>query len=302
MRRYSAVFNRRAIRLGLPIAAAVAVSAIVLYRYLFTVDERAAERADRLEVVQGWVEQGQREYRKIPMAAVASLADVGAVRKVLDAVDYSNAPPAGAGTREAVLDGAAEFLFYRYVANSPDEYMKWRRERGYTLIDLKTLHDVFLVKDIIQYMTGEPVPEGATSDEVFRESLRLILETEGGRHRAKGIANVSKGLVCVFGEISMLDRERSPIRGEMSWELWRGGMGTGGTTPNWWRSKNDLEDLFKRHKKVAFADLAIVMEYQSGLRVPIALTYMWDPELKSWRLTYFNSHNVESTDVPYCVY
>ena len=236
------------------------------------------------------------------MSAVRDLTDVNAVRRNLNSVDFFNEPAIGAGPKGALLDGAAEFVFYRYFANSADEYMKWRRERGYTLVDLKTLDRIFLVKEMVQFFTGAPVPDDATSEWAFRESLRRILETEGGKHRAKGIASVKKGLVCVFGELTMLDRERSPIQGEMPWELWRGGMGTGGTTPNWWRSTSDLDDLVKKHKKVAFADLGIVMEYQSGLRVPIALTYLWDPELKSWRLTYFNTYNIDPTEVPYNVY
>jgi hypothetical protein len=264
-------------------------------------DALADQRRARERLVASWLEEGQREYKTIKMTPISALGSIESVRANLDAAVFTGTPPEGAGGVDSVLDAAAEFIYYRYVNTSVEEYKRWRRSRGYSMIPWGILRDTFHAHNVYEHLRGEPVPEGMGPETIFDRAWEAVLTFDGGAIRPVAIAAEAKGLTGVFGELTKADPyTRKAFEGPMRWELWRGGVA--GTSTNWWSMALSRQDLLNRYARISYADLGIVVEFASGMRVPIALTFYWDPSVSRWRIEHYNMYNCPPERFPTMVY
>lgn len=232
------------------------------------------------------IRAGQREYRTI---AMRPLGDRGAIREALDRMVWQNDPPPGCGSKQALLDEVADFLYFRFAQPSVEAYKAWRRSTGCRFKDLAESLRPWYVDEAYEAYFGEPFPDDPDVERLFDRFWSAGLEWGGGVNRPVALAEEPKGLACVFGTITPGDPRRAMLAGEMSADLWHGGIAS--TMRGWWRPAQSTRDLLKRHGRAHYAVVGVILEYADGSRRPLILTWPWDPHAQRWVLEDVNVKN-----------
>jgi hypothetical protein len=246
-----------------------------------------ARQAERRKTASDLEAAGREEFKKLAYTDLSSFASIADVRELLDRMSLNGSPPMGTGTVDQVLDEAAEFIYYRFVTHDAAEFRRWRQATGAQPVPLETMVREKLPPKAYDYYTGEPMPTGASLEQVFDRlwSASTIVP----RCKAVRISSERKGLAAAFGVLTRSDEQRVPIGGEMAGEVWQGSISV--SLPSWWHAQLSQGDLLHRYGRIPYADVGMVMEFENGARYPVELTFYWDESTRLWRLEFVNLYN-----------
>lgn len=291
--------SRATLKVLAVLLVACVIAAIAYFRSL---PGRTSEaRSERLENIKNWINEGRAQYATISFSAFDSAASVDEIRRTLGAASIDGAVSPYSGSVSLLLDAASEFIHYRFVNRSPEVYISWRADRGYSFVSFDTLKQVQLVDKIWEYVCDRPFAPELTVEQAFMSAWNCCRTFEGGGSIAVAFAGERNGLAVVLGELTLASpHERRPLKGELPWELWRGGVG--GSYVNWFESGPSRRELLQRFGKIQYADVGMIIEFGGRVRIPIAMTFFWDPTTRRWRIEYLNAYNYPGKSPPAMVY
>ncbi len=121
------------------------------------------------------------------------------------------------------------------------------------------------------------------------------------RSRSGNRCRCGGGVASLFGALTLeTQADPRPLAGEMSAEFWRGSGGGG--SPNWWIAPLSRVELLRQYKSIVYAEVGIILEFEGGERHPVALTYLWDPSWRRWRLEFYVQYNTAPGDMRLVVF
>lgn len=273
-------------------AGLLALGAGVLLYVRTSAAPRLAARQTAAATAEDLYVQGQRAFAPLASVRLADLHSEGEVASVL-ASAWSQAPmPAGAGTREALLAHVAEFLYHRFAVSDPVAYRAWRESAGYQLVAWPELDEMWRLGEDYEHNIG-PVPGEITSSAAF-DALWEFSATPRGASQGNpvGLVSDARGLVVSPGVRSRIKPERPRIQGDaaaggFSADIW-GGRSNAGFS-RWYGSRHraaTLNDaaIMRSQEPFIFADVACVLVFEDGARIPVSVGTAWDPEHGVWSI------------------
>jgi hypothetical protein len=273
------------------IAGAIALLIGVLVAW-----QHRVQRQSVISYTRQTAEDGARAFATISMSPLRSFsdpADLGV--KLAERMDVRPI-----GTPEGITDSAtlslhqavADFLFHRFLQDSPARYREWREQHGYRA---KSVEEMIARADLeytYRLFTGGDLPPDITHEQAFDRLWAPSLEYGSGFNRPVAVAADRRGLSTVLGWWTSSNQERVSVEGELSRHLWRGG--TAANMRNWWKPRFDAQELIKRDGRVLFAEVGLVVEYADGTRRPMVMNYARDPQHSEWVLLHVTAYNFPS--------
>jgi hypothetical protein len=284
---------RRRWKLLVIAATSLVILLLSLYRSgMFTArSAQAAAERERRE----FRERGQAAFRRLAVLPLADAAGPEQVRAALPRPDVSpdpgQAPERTASDTRALLDQAAELVWYRFGQKSVDEYKKWRRDRGYRLADAITMRSAAIEYDY-QQLFGEPYPGDAHLEAVFDRLWTEGIAMHDGNVRLTGVARESPGVAVAFGEVANNGLGSWPtLSGEFGSDVWNGKWG--GNFRVWWTGPDEgLRSYVRTHPRTRVAVVGVVVQFAAGDRYPIRIMFYQDAADRRWYITHVGFLNV----------
>jgi hypothetical protein len=200
--------------------------------------------------------------------------------------------------RDALLDEAAQFVYYRFCQSSPESYVAWRRSKGYRLKPKEKLIRPGLIDKDYPLYFHEPFPTDQTIGELFPRFWVVGLAQGDGTNRPVAISKEAKGLAAAIGVVRASDpRDRPKLAGEIPEAMWMGAAGM--TMRSWWDAPRTLETLFAASPEIVCAEIGMILEYGDSTRRPLRLTYVYDTTSKAWYLQYVVMYNFDRSVATY---
>lgn len=280
------------------LAGAIGLCALVWFLTTKTLNRTYAEneraKAAKERETQKIISESQREYASIPMTSLGAFAAPGdVVRHISTHTHDADLQDSEADGQEAALQHAAEFIYYRVIQDSPEDYRAWRTAYGYSM---KPIADMGRVDLVYKRLFGEDLPEddpATTVDDVkiFDDMWSRVLVTEDGKARPVGIPDHAAGFDVAIGDVDLTWSTVPTLSGQLGQELWQGGQSLG-FGRNWWTSPaRTVHEILKDEGQATLAIVGVVLEMQAGDRYPFSITmYQSDGTWWIWRL---NAYNVE---------
>lgn len=241
------------------------------------------------------ISKGRRAYASVRMEALSDLDSVGAYKRTLGLADVRG-PDGGSGDRaaaEEVLDHAAEFLYYRFGQGTAAEYRRWRRDRGYTMMDAATARRNGVVKRY-EAMVGRPYPGDEEIERVFDELWTASTGFGPMPNAVRAIAGDRRGLVVVQGVLTKKQPAAWPaLSGIMSVDEWHGR--TAGGHENFWMRPDAVRSELLKRGRVEVACVGVVSRFAGGETYPLRLMFFreFSGGRPAWRLEAVQTLNAD---------
>lgn len=232
-----------------------------------------AEHGDPKVLETEAIAKGQRAYASLRMEALPSLGGVEAYKQTLRVAEVSRSDGGSAdrAAAEEVLDHAAEFLYYRFGQDSAAEYRRWRRDRGYTMVDAATARRNGVIKRY-EAMVGRPYPGDDELERVFDELWTASTGFGPMPNAVRAIASEPRGLVVVQGALTKKNPAAWPaLSGSMSVDEWHGR--TAGGHENFWIKPDAVRGELLNRGRVEVACVGVVSRYAGGETYPLRLMF-----------------------------
>lgn len=181
-----------------------------------------------------------------------------------------------------------EFLLARY-AKSPDDYLSWRRSRGFTLRDRSELEKWWHISEVVADYRGREVSKEESTEALFLEAISLSNQRKSGRQRIVGTS--------LTHEWSIIIEKRSALRLPRNTPPWDQrdprfvtrqsfvtAPATGGSE-SWWQRGASYIERTRSEKGVLVATASFFAEFGDGERLPVATYFYFDQERDSWTIT-----------------
>jgi hypothetical protein len=270
-------------------AIALAVGGLVAWQH-------HVQRQSVVSYARQTAEDGAMAFARVAMSPLTSFSDPAdlSVNLAQRMDTRSTGPPedvANADTR-SLHRAVADFLYYRFLQDSPARYREWREQHGYRA---RTIDEMIAREDLdytYTLFTGRKLPPDITPQQAFDKLWGPSLEYGSGFNRPVSVAVDRRGLTTVLGWWTSSNQERVSVEGELSRHLWRGG--TAANMRSWWKPRLDAQELITRDTRVMFAEVGLLVEYADGTRRPMVMSYARDPQLSEWLLLHVTAYNFPS--------
>jgi hypothetical protein len=203
--------------------------------------------------------------------------------------------PQGAAAQVEALAG--EFMYYRLVNRDPAAYRRWRIERG------------GIRRSVAAMVADLAVPDGKTEDGALKMTFDDLFDAKWRDGEAAVLHGRpfpikfggGKGSSLAFGwadradpffALPSLSSDLIPTEG---WNGWTS------CSLRTWYERPCWDDLHSGKPGVGYlcCVFGTIVETQDGERVPLVLTFFFDPRAKRWSLELVNYFNVDARkDVP----
>lgn len=237
-----------------------------------------------------------RGVASIVKATMVGIDDSDTIRESL----YQAARKAGSGlsSEEARRVGTEieKFLGLRFGKSSdPEQYIRWRVERGYQRRSLEELRKQWFLDDAYRAYLSKPLAAEAEWDDVFAEMMLGQDAFEKGRTRPRGVGVGHDDLRIAVRMATRADPERAALDGALGDVLRYGGPLM--ISPSWWRPGVGFDELMGRHGKVKTATIGLVIDFVDGKRRPAKLIMYQDPGTGVWWIDGYCHGNFEKADM-----
>lgn len=233
------------------------------------------------------------EMRLVDFSEINASEELRQVLSIAPLHDASQAPPRGATQvaaprierdRVEVTSLAADFIFYRFGQPSLEEYKSWRRSLGYELAPSRRLIDVFRIPRDYEDLFDEPYPGGDRFEEVFDRFVQLGATVNGDQGKIVGCCADLDSMAVSFGyETSLGERELPWFTDGLGKYLWHGK--SAGSWTNWWTpDEGEYQDVLQQQKALRLAEVGVIVQYASGKRLPLHISFYFYPPMGRWRL------------------
>ncbi|MCA9289037.1 MAG: hypothetical protein KDA05_10660 [Phycisphaerales bacterium] len=278
--------------LPIAVAALLALGAgVLLYVRANPAPARAARQARDASRTERY-QDAQALFATFSVRPLAELASAEEVAAVLAHATQQTPLPEGAGSRDDLLAHVAAFLYQRFINDDPAAYRAWREASGYGMVPWDEMVEFWGVDADYARHFGEP-PAGIAAAEAFDRMWSADAEA-GARNVGRPIAIVDdpRAIVVRGGRFSRLEPGKAFIdtgsleRGIPA-ALWQGAGVIGFS--RWYGSRErdgtlNQVALMRTTGPIAYGDVAMVLEFPDGTRVPVLVGCCWDPEHALWSI------------------
>lgn len=240
--------------------------------------------------------EAKASFAQLTVLPFDQVASASQLRTLLAQARFDVDPGAVGGSKDALLDTAADFLYARFSISALDAYCAWREKNGYVRIPLDELKTSMLAHYIYKDFAGKDLPADIDEKTAFQLTWDAVLGYRDGSQRPIGLVRDPAGLAGVCGTLDAGHIQRKVLSGELPETVWRGAANA--TYINWWRSPTPLRAGTKKWGKVGYCDLGIAVEFADGRRVPLVTTFIWNPETSRWYVEYLCAYNFSGNPPP----
>ncbi len=252
-------------------------------------------RPERNPEVAAYFREARAVYAPVKMVALDPTLSREEVCARLDAMEFAGDPPPADGALDALRAEAADFIYFRFAQASPEAYRRWRDGGGARRRPVERLSAQAEAGAAYEALFGEPVPRDVTFDAFLDRMWPTGLAIGDGANRPTAMAIEATGLAAAIGTMATDDiRDRPRIDATLSNQWWRGI--NGGTMRGWWDPPLTFTELLRRDGRVVCAEVGVLLEFASGARRPLVLTYFWDPRARRWYLQIVCQYNVRDSE------
>ncbi len=193
----------------------------------------------------------------------------------------------------SLFTALAEFEEARYSGKSSDDYIRWRKARGYRWRSNEEMRSWSPESDH-ELIFGTPLDPAESHERVFGRYFDYGTQGKGGSSRPVKFANETKGVLVCFGLCTRVHEMRPYLRGELGEDVWHGRIA--GTMRSWWAPGVTERDLITRHGSVLRAQIGIVTQMADGRLGPRIYSFYWDPDRSQWWLSIICDNNSDITN------
>ena len=191
---------------------------------------------------------------------------------------------------EAICVLVAQFIQYYYVAESPQEYIRWRESQG----DMIATPDVMATDPFFRRAFAAFQQKGLITPQMGGHDIFAAIWADTRRGTVKGLSSDGVGLLRIFKLLTATDLKPPHLEGRLGYNVWVGGRSTMGT--NWWPT-DEFDHILKRDGSVLGGYLAAVVEFETGQRAPMIWCCYWHPDQQRWRLRAVLLNNLKDYSV-----
>lgn len=258
---------------------ALVVGGLAVYRSGLLTSRSDAERAEAAHASS--IREGKRIYSSVALADLAPLDSLEAVKTLLRGLDARSTE--ADQDRDAIVDLAAEFIYYRFAQGSVDEYKRWRRSRGEELIDPARLRGRQVPEDYVRCV-GREYPGDAAAEAAFDDMWAVGRNAPAGGFKVGALASEPRGLCLALGELGPAGVGAFPrLAGDLGEAAWEGTRA--GSFRVWWEHPTrSLTAAIKSSPRTRVATVGLIVELDDGKRLPLRLLLYQHPEERRWRL------------------
>jgi hypothetical protein len=248
------------------------------------------ERAKRAEAM---IDTSRELFRSITTKAVKDIRSEIDVRELMASAEMIIDPGLGVDTRELV-DHASSFIFHRFVEGSAAGYRAWRVGAGYTPRSRDEMMSLGM-DSTYEAAVGRPMPTGMSVEDACDAIIDAAAGDPGGRACVRRLPADDRGMFVRVRRCSINDFYTRSFDAKLGSDSWRGL--SGGGAPAFWVREPLVRELMTTHEFVTVADVGLVCEFGGGVRRPIILVFVLEPESKRWRLEHLLLTNVRDSEL-----
>ncbi|MEZ6233662.1 MAG: hypothetical protein R3B68_05695 [Phycisphaerales bacterium] len=246
---------------------------------------RDASRAERFE-------DGQALFAAFGVRPLSALATPQDVAAVLGRATEQSAIPEGAGSKDDLVAHVGAFVYQRFINDDPAAYRSWREAAGYQMLPWSEMVEFWGTDADFASHFGAP-PAGITSVEAFDRMWGADAEA-GARNVGRPVAIVDdpRAIVVRGGRFSRLEPTKAfidtgSVEGGIPADLWQGAGVIGFS--RWYGSRGRdgamaQVALMRGTGPIAYGDVAMILEFPDGARVPVLVGCCWDSERGVWSI------------------
>lgn len=227
---------------------------------------------------------------------VSLVSESSRVVSALVQAPVMNAETVTPAQHESLIQEVASFLHYRFGQRSPHAYGQWRRSTGYRLRDLAILKEPWGIERHHESYFGEPFPTEPDLDELYDRYNEAAFFYRG-KMDTVSMSIEPKGLAVVYGSMSAAAPMQPQVsNGLIPDEFWK--TGATFTKRRWWNLRTEHQQLLKEAGKTHCAVVGVFMEFGDGERMPMTMTFLWDPKIRQWALYWLSFTNTTAERTP----
>lgn len=222
----------------------------------------------------------EHSLKALSMRSVNTASTVDAISAVYTPLyrDAARTGASGLSRRDVDLLAqlASEFLYYRYVAASPDAYIQWMDRNDYRWIDQKRMQAYMIEPDWAHFYPDEAFPGFDSPEIVFSRFWQRQEGEDSIRVVAVSDHEASVAIVAGTAQWPKVSHPMPPDTTEMAWS------GNMGTMRRWFEPRShEFRQFAERVGTIEVATVAFVVEREGGRRDPLALFVYKGPD-KRW--------------------
>lgn len=257
----------------------------VAIRTLFIYDRSSEESfvaADEL------AQQAAVRYSALESVPIAETSGIEDVRRVLRDAALQVETGVNGDETSAVVNLAAEFLFWRFVVADPVQYRNWRAIRGDKFLDIEELESRLFVRSDYEELYQEDFPGVESAfDRMFRDSLirysghnrpiAFTLGPEAARLQIRVINPQIDQWIGTFG---------SPALDAYWFGKYNGAM------RGWFVGSVAFNRAYTEQSRLAVATVSAILHFEDGSRRPVCMYLFREPGANGkWNLAKIATYN-----------
>ncbi|MCC6970829.1 MAG: hypothetical protein IT434_11490 [Phycisphaerales bacterium] len=247
-------------------------------------------RAKQAEVM---IESSRVLFREIKAKAVEEIRSVEDVRALMASAEMKDDAGLGADVGE-LLDHVSLFVFHRFVERSSAGYRAWRVGAGYQPRPRDEMMSLGM-DYTYEAAVGRAMPAGMSVEDACDAIFDAAAGDPGGRASVLSLPAEDRGMFVHVRRCSINDFYTRPFDAMLGSDAWRGL--SGGGAPAFWVRTPLIRDLMTTHEFVTVADVGLVCEFGEGIRRPMIMVFVFEPDSKRWRLEHLLLTNVRDREL-----
>lgn len=253
----------------------------------------ANDAAEGLKRAEAMIDASRDLFRAIKTRAVDEVRSAEDMRALLSSAD-TNIDPGLETDVPGLLDHASSFIFHRFVVRSSAGYRAWRISAGY---QPRQRDEMMLLgmDSTYEAAVGRPMPAGMSVEDACDSIFEAALGDGGGRATVVRLPADDRGMFVRVRRCSINDFYTRTFDAKLGSDAWRGL--SGGGAPAFWVRTPLVRELMTTHEFVTVADVGLVCEFGGGVRRPIIMVFVLEPESKRWRLEHLLLTNVRDREL-----
>ncbi len=204
------------------------------------------------------------------------------------------------GALRAAAQTIVDFLAVRSTGD-PDDYARWAESRSHRARsdwpDWPPGNNETVYRQIAAQSLGGRLPSTFTPQTFFRSEYRADLSLQDGALRPVALCvgpNASESMLTVFTHPAdhFQDAEQIQSLG-LGDEVWVGGITS--SARRFFDPPATLEDILRSHGSARVLRTFVAYEGPTGLRVPLELWLVYDPDRRQWHIHRMFQNNIGHT-------
>jgi len=237
------------------------------------------------------VEEGSRRFSELPFTSLKNQSAASLAAILTPAVAEIDTRAGSSADAGPLLVAFSDFLFQRFVQDSPERYRAWRGANGYiprTMTELT--RNRHAMPESFSTMVGRPLGDNPSFEASFDAIFRPALDYSNGLNRPARIAIGKGGLAMLFRPLPADgDPERPPVAGSIPSDLWRGMSAANATS--WWTPPVSLSTRDQKPKPDSVAEVGLIIEYADGRRFPTQSRWLFSRSASRWFIDVWTTCN-----------